>query len=107
VHVAVSDIHLEDGKSDWETGYERISYIRWSPLRKLKKLVIDAEEENTRRKREGRELLVKYVTVVAAVLGAICLYSEFLITAGKNEIGRCTESFSSPDTSPISARAVL
>lgn len=83
VHVSVSDIPLEDGKSHWETGYDRLSYIRWSPLRKLKKLVIDAEYEKTRRKREGRELWVKYVTVVAAVLGAIASLVNLLITAGK------------------------
>src|SRR5678815_4712131 len=56
VHVSVADIPLPEGyKSHWGEGMTG-PYIKWDSLRKLKKLVEDAEYERKRRKREGREL---------------------------------------------------
>jgi len=73
VHVAVSDIQLPEGAtSHWnESNYGHGSYIGWDTLRKFKKLVEDAEYERRKRKREGRELWVKWFTAVAATIAAL------------------------------------
>jgi hypothetical protein len=81
VHVSVSDIPLPpEETSHWKqsnTGWGE--YFNWDTLRKFKKMVEDAEYEHKRRNREGRELLIKWFTAVAAAIGALTgLYLAFV-----------------------------
>jgi hypothetical protein len=81
VHVSVSDIPLKQGEaSHWKdshTGFGK--HFNFETLRKFKKLVEDAEYERKRRNREGRELLIKWFTAVAAAIGALTgLYLAFV-----------------------------
>ena len=72
VNVWVGDIALpEDATTHWKTAYDGSRYLPWDTLRKFQKIVEDAEYERGRRRREGRELRVKYFTAIAAALAAL------------------------------------
>lgn len=72
VNVGVTDIPLPEGKkTHWVTAFDGAGYVPWDTLRKFKKTVEDAEYERGRRRREGRELWVKYFTAGAAALAAL------------------------------------
>ncbi len=58
-------------KSHWQSGYFNERLLDSNTLRKLKKMVEDAEYERSRRKREGREILIKWFTAIAATIGAL------------------------------------
>jgi sulfur relay (sulfurtransferase) DsrC/TusE family protein len=83
VHISVRDIPLsEDATTHWAPGhYNRESYLPYETLRKLKKLVEDAEYERDRRKREGREIWVKYFTAGAAALAALASLANLYFTS--------------------------
>jgi hypothetical protein len=77
-HVSDSDITLPEGsEGHWQRTYDGFSYLPYEPLRKLKKLVEDAEYEQKPRTREGRELWVKYFTAFAAALAAIASLATY------------------------------
>jgi hypothetical protein len=75
VHVAVSDIPFADPAktSHWNVChyFEGMQYLDWDTLRKFKALIEDKEYERRRRTHEGREIWIKWVTVVAAIIGAV------------------------------------
>lgn len=82
VHVSVTDIPLPtEAKSHWQTAYHGETYLEYETLRRLKKLVEDAEYERARRKREGRELWVKYFTAGAAALAALASLANLYLTS--------------------------
>jgi hypothetical protein len=77
VNVWVDDIPLPEGvRTHWETAYDGAGYVPWDTLRKLQKIVEDAEYEKSRRRREGRELWVKYFTAIAAALAALASFAN-------------------------------
>ncbi len=81
VHVGVADIPTVDNESQWMQTYDGLSCLKWEPLRRLKRLVEDAEYERTRRKHEGREFLLKWFTAVFAALAALAsIWNVYLTT---------------------------
>ena len=82
VNVWVRDIPLPEGITrsgdpdaepewPWKFAADYSEYIPSDILSKFRKLVEDAEYEKARRRREGRELWVKYFTAIAATLAAL------------------------------------
>jgi hypothetical protein len=85
VHISPShDIPLpSNGKAHWQRSYDGSTYLKDESLRKLKKLVEDAEYEKSRRKREGRELWIKWFTAIAAGLAALASIGNLYFTFRK------------------------
>jgi hypothetical protein len=54
----------------------------------LKKQVEDAEYERDRRKRENREICIKYFTAVVAFLAALASIANLILTAYKSTPGK-------------------
>jgi hypothetical protein len=82
VNVWITDLPLPEGKtSHWETAADRREYLPWDTLRKFKKIVEDGEYERNRRKREGRELWVKYFTAGAAAIAALAALLNLYFTS--------------------------
>ncbi len=73
VHVSSCDIPLPEGKQLWHAcRYQQYeTYLNGDTLRKLKRLVEDAEYERAKRKRDKHESWVKWVTALAAIVGAV------------------------------------
>ena len=63
LHVAVSDVIRSDEKSPWSTSASG-TYVDSETLRKFKKLVVDTEYEQNRRRRE-------WLTATGAVVAAL------------------------------------
>jgi hypothetical protein len=71
VHLDVNDIPVcEDQGPHWIDGSAG-RFVAWDTLRKFKKMVEDAEYERNRRKREGREIWIKWFTAGFAAVGAL------------------------------------
>jgi len=82
VNVSVTDIPLPEGSdTHWQMGTFGERHLPPDVLRRYRKLVEDAEYEKARRRREGKELWVKYLTMTAAILAALAslgnLYLNF------------------------------
>jgi hypothetical protein len=72
VHLSVYDIPLaNEHEEHWEYGSHGTQYLSDRVFRTLRKQVEDAEYERGHRKREGREMWVKYFTAGAAALAAL------------------------------------
>lgn len=84
IHISVADIPLpEKAESHWKTAYDGTGYLPYDSLRKLKRAVEDAEYQRDRRKREGREMWVKYFTAGAAALAALASLANLYFTSRK------------------------
>ncbi len=84
VHLSVYDIPLaNEHEEHWETGPHSTRYLSDRAFRTLQKQVEDAEYERDRRRREGREIWIKYVTGGAAVLAAAASIANLILTARK------------------------
>jgi hypothetical protein len=82
VHLSVYDIpSANEHEEHWETGPHGTRYLSDRVLRTLQKQVEDAEYERDRRRREGREIWIKYVTGGAAVLAAAASIANLILTA--------------------------
>lgn len=81
VHVSVQDVPLGDLDSHWDTAYDGERYIQYNSLRKLKKLIEDAEYENKKRSREGSEIFIKYFTALAALVAALTAIANLIISS--------------------------
>ena len=69
VNVWFQDILLPEGENThWKSGMFGGNYVPWGILRRYQKLVEDAEYERAKRRREGKEILIKYLTMGAALL---------------------------------------
>jgi hypothetical protein len=84
VHLSVYDIALlNDHEKHWDTGPHGSRYLADRVFRTLKKQVEDAEYERNRRKRESRELWIKYITAGAALLAAAASITNLIVTTHK------------------------
>jgi hypothetical protein len=84
VHVRVQDIPLPTGaKSHWKQDFEADFYLHPDTLHALRKQVKDAEYEHAKRRREGRELWVKYFTAGAATVAALASLVNVYLTYSK------------------------
>lgn len=70
VNVSLSDVPLAEDHEYWRDAYDGARYIQNPSLTRFKKMVCDAEYEHRKRNREGYEVLVKWATAVAAIIGA-------------------------------------
>jgi len=85
VHVGVTDI-LDPGYNPHEIWLQSPTgtYVEYTTLRKFKKLVEDAEYGRSKRKREGRESWIKWITAGAAIIAALgTLLSLYWTSHGK------------------------
>jgi hypothetical protein len=71
VHVSVTEIPLPNGETSYWVDGNSGRHLNWDVLRQLKKRIEDAEYGRSRRKREGREIWIKWFTAIAATIGAI------------------------------------
>lgn len=70
-HISLSEIPLPDGcDTHWDKD-DGGGCLHHASLCRLQKLVEDREHELRRRKREGRELWIKWFTAVAAAVGGL------------------------------------
>jgi hypothetical protein len=84
VHISVYDIPLAgEHEGHWATGPYGDRYLSDKVFRLLKKQVEDAEYERDRRKREQREVRIKYFTATAALLAALASIANLLLSAKK------------------------
>jgi hypothetical protein len=84
VNVRVSDIPLPEGEqTHWKGSGQGRPYIPWDTLCKFRKLVEDAEYEKARRRREGRELWVKYFTAIVAAVAAAASVANLYLCSKK------------------------
>jgi len=86
VNVWVQNIPLPEGVTTHWKASEYLRYMSYLPqetLFKFRKLVEDAEYEKARRRREGRELWVKYFTAIAAALAALASFANLYFSSRK------------------------
>jgi hypothetical protein len=88
VHLGVYDIPLAEHEQHWDTGVYGTGYLSDRVFRVLKKQVEDAEYERDRRKRESREIRIKYFTAVVAFLAALASIANLIVTAYKSTPGK-------------------
>ncbi len=69
VHVGVAEIPLAKGETSHWASRPNGSHLSFDVLRQLKKRVEHAEYERSRRKREAREIWIKWFTAIAAMGG--------------------------------------
>jgi hypothetical protein len=84
VHTDVTDlVDIAEHEEVWQES-SKGQYIERDTLRKFKKLVEDAEYERSKRRREGRESWIKWITAGAAIIAALgTLLSLYLASRGK------------------------
>jgi hypothetical protein len=83
VHLSVYDIPLIEHEEHWATGPHGDAYLSDRVFRTLKKQVEAAEYERNHRKRERWEILLKYVTAGAAIVGALAALLNLYIASQK------------------------
>jgi hypothetical protein len=85
VHLSVYDIPKEgEHEEHWDTGPYGTRYLSERILRVFKKRVEDAEYERDKRKREGREIWIKYFTAAVAALAALAsMVNVYLTVMGR------------------------
>jgi hypothetical protein len=72
VHVSIYDLPLpENSGTYWKQAYDGLHYLEYYTLTKFKRLVEDAEYERNKRRREGKEHWIKWITVIASTIAAI------------------------------------
>jgi hypothetical protein len=82
VNLVMRDVPLPKGEKLYsDSMYGEIP--TWETLRHFKKMVEDAEYERDKRKREGREIGVKYFTAVAATLAALASLANLYLSSFK------------------------
>jgi hypothetical protein len=81
-HLSVYDIPLaHEHEEHWDMGPHGARYLSDRVFRTLKKQVEDAEYDRSRRRREGREMWVKYFTAGAAALAALASLLNLYLTS--------------------------
>jgi hypothetical protein len=72
VHVTLAEFPLPEGATSiWHTAYNGQRYIIYPVLAKYKQAVEAAEYERAKRRREGKELWIKWFTAVVSTIAAI------------------------------------
>jgi hypothetical protein len=84
VHMTLAEIPYPPGEeTHWFDAYDGDRYLHYLTLTRVKKAVEDAEYERKKRRREGAELSIKWLTVIGAIIGAVAGVINLYITAHK------------------------
>jgi hypothetical protein len=72
LHVSLSDVPLpETSSSHWKQDDEGERHLSDTTLKHFKQLVENAEYDRDKRRREGKEHCIKWITVIAAIIAAL------------------------------------